>query len=118
MLAAAMQPLRIVYLLLCLVGALWTWSHNLAFMAAHPGPFAAAAFVREAFSTPAGASLSADILVAGAAGSTWMVVEARRLGMRFVWAYVALGMMVAFACAFPLFLFVREGALARDGARA
>jgi hypothetical protein len=118
MLAAAMQPLRIVYLLLCLVGALWTWSHNLAFMAAHPGPFAAAAFVREAFSTPAGASLSADILVAGAAGSTWMVVEARRLGMRFAWAYVALGMMVAFACAFPLFLFVREGALARDGARA
>jgi len=113
-----MQPLRIVYLLLCLVGALWTWSHNLAFMAAHPGPFAATAFVREAFSTPAGASLSADILVAGAAGSTWMVVEARRLGMRFAWAYVALGMMVAFACAFPLFLFVREGALARGGARA
>jgi hypothetical protein len=46
-----------------------------------------------------------------------MVVEARRLGMRFAWAYVALGMLVAFACAFPLFLFVREGALTRDRAR-
>jgi hypothetical protein len=112
------SPLRVVYLVLAVVGAVWPWWYNAAFALAHGGAFDPSVFVAEAFSTPAGGSLSADILVAAAAGSMWMIVEARRLRMRFVWAYVALGTLVAFACAFPLFLFVREGVLQRaDAAR-
>ena len=111
-------PLRVVYLVLALVGAVWPWWYNAAFALAHGGAFDPAVFIAEAFSTPAGGSLSADILVAAGAGSVWMIAEARRLGMRFVWVYVALGTLVAFACAFPLFLFVREGVLQRaDAAR-
>ena len=108
-----MSPLRVVYLILAVVGAVWPWWYNAAFAIAHGGAFDPSVFVAEAFSTPAGGSLSADILVAAGAGSVWMIAEARRLGMRFVWAYVALGTLVAFACAFPLFLFVREGVLQR-----
>jgi Terpene cyclase DEP1 len=112
-----MTPLRIAYLVLALVGAVWPWTFNLAFMAAHPGTFDVALFVREAFSTPAGGSLSADILIVALAGSVWMIVEARRLKMRFVWAYLVYGTLIAFASALPLFLFMREGVLERDERR-
>ena len=110
------SPLRVVYLVLALIGAVWPWWYNAAFAVAHGGAFDPGVFVSEAFSTPAGGSLSADILVAAGAGSVWMIAEGRRLGIRWVWAYVALGMFVAFACAFPLFLFVREGVLGRAAA--
>ena len=109
--------LRALYLGLAIAGAVWTWSYNLAHMTAHAGSFDVAVFIAEAFSTPAGGSLSADITIAGLTGSIWMVAEARRLGMRHAWAYVVLTFLVAFACAFPLFLFVREGKL-REGAPA
>ena len=109
-----MTPLRIVYLVLALAGAIWPWTYNLAFIASHPGAFDAGQFVREAFSTPAGASLSADIVLVATVGSIWMVVEARRLQMRFVWAYLLYGTLIAFASALPLFLFMREDAIARQ----
>ena len=103
--------LRAFYLVMSIAGAIWTWSYNLAHVAAHGGTFDVVTFVAEAFSTHAGGSLSADIAVAGLVGSVWMVAEARRIGMRHAWAYVVLTFGVAFACAFPLFLFVREGKL-------
>ncbi|MBG6212089.1 hypothetical protein RCH23_000003 [Cryobacterium sp. CAN_C3] len=40
-----------------------------------------------------------------------MIIEGRRLQMRFVWAYVVLIPIVTFAFAFPLFLAMRERAL-------
>jgi hypothetical protein len=41
-----------------------------------------------------------------------MVLEARRLGIRFVWLYVILGFLVAISVTFPLFLIARERRLA------
>lgn len=43
------------------------------------------------------------------------MVEARRLGIRFVWAYVILGLLVAISVTFPLFLLARERRLALSG---
>ena len=37
-----------------------------------------------------------------------MVIEGRRYGVRFVWAYVAVGYIIAISMAFPLFLIARE----------
>lgn len=42
-----------------------------------------------------------------------MIIEARRLRMRAWWAYVVATFMIAFACAFPLFLLMREAHLQR-----
>src|SRR5690606_13824714 len=42
----------------------------------------------------------------------WSFVEARRLGMRTWWLYVAITFVVAFAVAFPLFLLARDRRLA------
>ncbi|MDQ1113436.1 hypothetical protein QE418_002884 [Microbacterium testaceum] len=42
------------------------------------------------------------------AGSIFIIVEGRRLGMRFTWLYVVLSGVTAFAFTFPLFLAMRQ----------
>lgn len=42
-----------------------------------------------------------------------MVTEARRLGVRLVWVYVALSFAIAISVTFPLFLIAREMRLAK-----
>ena len=44
----------------------------------------------------------------GLAALVFMVVEARRTGVRFVWIYVVLSFVVAVSVTFPLFLLARE----------
>lgn len=47
-----------------------------------------------------------------------MVIEARKHGVRFVWAYIVGGALIAISVTFPLFLLARELRLATtDGAR-
>jgi hypothetical protein len=58
--------------------------------------------------------LSLDLLIVAIAGSAWMVFEAKRLGMRFVWAYILASGLTAFAFTFPLFLAMRERTLSRS----
>jgi len=61
--------------------------------------------------------LSLDILIVAIAGSAFMIMEARKLGIRRVWLYIALSGITAFAFTFPLFLAVRERKLAELAAR-
>ena len=56
-------------------------------------------------------SLSWDLTIACLAGLLWIFFESRRLGLRFFWIYIVLAFGVAYAFAFPLFLFVRQGKL-------
>lgn len=56
---------------------------------------------------------SLDLLIGGIAGMTLIVIEGRRLGMKNLWAYIALGFVTAFAFVFPLFLGMRELRLRR-----
>jgi hypothetical protein len=44
-----------------------------------------------------------------------MVLEARKLGIRWVWAYVVFGVLIAISVTFPLFLIARERRLAAIG---
>ena len=52
--------------------------------------------------------LSLDILIVAIAGSAFMIFEAKKLGMKRVWLYIALSGVTAFAFTFPLFLAMRE----------
>lgn len=63
-------------------------------------------------SGPAVSSIGVDLLVVAAAGVVFIVVEARRLGMRRAWLYIVLSAVTAFAFTFPLFLAMRERRLA------
>ena len=100
--------LMIVYAGFALLGAVLPWYFNLRFMEAHPGAFELGAFLAGGFANPAASSLSSDLLIGATAFLVWMVVEARRLGMRHWWIYLVLTNLVAFAFAAPLFLFMRE----------
>jgi hypothetical protein len=56
--------------------------------------------------------VAADLLFLLVTVVIWMVLEARRLGMRHVWLYVLVGAAVAISVTVPVFLINRERALA------
>jgi hypothetical protein len=97
-----------VYLVLAVIGLCATWFFNLRFMAESGSAFDVAAFVRAGYANSASSSLSNDLLVGCTAFLIWSFAEVRRLGMRRWWVYPVLTFGIAFAFAFPLFLFLRD----------
>jgi hypothetical protein len=98
----------ILYGLLALAGAAVTWYFNIRFMIDEAGVFSLATFIRNGFANPAAASLASDVSIGALAFLLWLPFETRRLAMRRWWVYAVLTLGVAFACAFPLFLLMRE----------
>lgn len=106
------MPIRAwIYLALSAAGAGLTWYNNMVFMQQY-GSFNVQQFITDGFSNPAAASLSWDVTVGAVAFLVWLRPEAKRLQMRHAWVYFVLTLGVAFACAFPLFLAMRERKLA------
>ena len=97
-----------VYLVLAVVGLCTTWFFNFRFMAESGGAFDIVAFVRASYANSASTSISNDLLVGCTAFLVWSFAEVRRLGMRRWWVYPMLTFGIAFAFAFPLFLFLRD----------
>lgn len=96
-------PLAAVYAGLAVLGLIGTWYFNvLAIIELRDFLFDLVS------SGPAVSSITVDLLVVALAGSIFVIVEARRLGMRFGWLYVAGAAITAFAFTFPLFLAMRE----------
>ena len=110
-----MKPIQLVYLLLAGAGAILTWYYNLQFSMVTEGFFDLGEFISGGMANPAAASLTMDITIAAMTGFVWIIIEARRLKMRHSWLYILLGGTIAFAFAFPLFLFMRERKLSAPG---
>lgn len=72
-------------------------------------------FLAAWFANPSVSSLSWDLLATASAASIFIVLEGRRLGIRWYWAYVVFSFVTAVGFTFPLFLAVRERHLARRG---
>jgi len=106
-----MSITRVIYLLLAIFGLVMTWYYNLQFIADAGGSFDVGDFIAAGAVNPAARSLSWDLAIACVTGLTWIYFESRRMGLRFFWVYIILSFTVAFAFAFPLFLFVRQGRL-------
>ena len=102
---------RVIYLALTLSGLILPWYYNLQYMTETSGAFDIVDFMAAAASTSAGQSLGWDLAIACIAGLIWMFLESRKLGMRFFWIYPVLTFSIAYAFAFPLFLFFRQGIL-------
>ena len=100
-------PLAIAYLVLSLAGLVATFVLN-AWTVVQGRDYFGDIFG----SGPAVSSIGVDLLVVAIAGATFIVVEARRLGMKRAWLYLALAVVTAFAFTFPLFLAMRERHLA------
>lgn len=99
-----------VYALIALVALVGTWSQNLAYLGS-PGGFLAD-FLSDTWVTAASRSITIDIVLFALAATIWMVIEARKLGIPYVWAYIIGGMLIAISVTFPLFLIARERRLA------
>lgn len=106
-----MSAARIFYLLLAIAGLVIPWIYNLQFMSESGGSFDIGEFVAAGSANAASKSLSWDLAIACIAGLTWIFFESKRLGMRFFWIYIVLAFTIAYAFAFPLFLFMRQGRL-------
>lgn len=97
------------YALVALAALYATWSQNLQLMAPGMGPLDPyTVFVEQARVNPASRSITVDIGFFLLAAAAFMVIEARRLGVRFVWLYVILAFVIAISVTFPLFMIARE----------
>lgn len=106
------KTLCVIYALIALLALLGTWGNNVAYLSLG---FAGAnmTFWQETLANPASRSITVDLFFLGLAVFVWMVLEARRLGMRGVWLYLLFGMLIAISVTVPIFLINRERALAQ-----
>ncbi|WEK14558.1 MAG: DUF2834 domain-containing protein [Candidatus Microbacterium phytovorans] len=101
-------PLAIVYLALSIAGLGITWTFNAIAIVQN------SAWFGEWFANGAATqSLQWDLVVVVAAASIFIVVEGRRIGMRWAWLFVPLSFLTAAAFTVPLFLALRERRLSR-----
>lgn len=100
----------VFYLIVSIIGLVTAWVFNGIATVQGQG---FADYMAAWFTTPLDWVLSLDILIVAVAGSAFMIMEARRLGMKRVWLYIALSGITAFAFTFPLFLAMRERKLAQ-----
>ncbi len=101
-------PRQIAYALLAALGLIGPWYWNVQHTLAGG---TLVSFVTDQWANPATRSIGIDITAAALAFTIWMVVEARRLGMRW-WLWIVMTYLVAFGFACPLFFLMRERRLA------
>ncbi len=101
------QLLCVFYGLIALTALIMTWSQNLLYFTG-PSPAGFGQYVLDLKASGSARSFTVDIGLFLLAATCLMVVEARKLGVRFVWLYVILGFLVAISVTFPLFLIARE----------
>jgi len=103
-----------------LVALVGTWHQNGAYFRTEDGPLvgfalATARFWPATLVTPASTSITVDIGMLLLPLCALMIIESRRLSIRFVWLYIVLGLLVTISATFPLFLIARERRLAARG---
>lgn len=105
--------LCVVYAAIALVALIATWSQNILFFS-QGGSFMG--FWEAAKAGPASKSIMVDIALLLLAVAILMVIEARRLRIKYVWAYILGGFAIAISVTFPLFLLARELRLEKSDA--
>ncbi|MBM3178224.1 MAG: DUF2834 domain-containing protein [Bacteroidetes bacterium] len=105
---SGITPLMIFFLVCSLTGLVVPWYYNIQHMLLSPIAPSVAEYFRQGTATPLAASLTWDLLIGATAATTFMMIEIRRLNMKFWWLYLVATFLFAFACAFPFFLFMRE----------
>jgi len=99
-----------IYAAIAAVALVATWTQNAAYFGDSAGFLKT--FLLDLQTTPASRSITVDIVLFFLAAAIFMVIEARKLGIPFVWAYVVGGLLIAISVTFPLFLIARERKLA------
>lgn len=82
-----------------------TWWHNVAFIKAGG---TISGFLTEGYANHVAASLINDLWFLIASAFVFMLVDARRTGVRHVWIYIVLSFAIAISVMFPVYLIARE----------
>ncbi|MEE2733349.1 MAG: DUF2834 domain-containing protein [Pseudomonadota bacterium] len=109
------SPLFYIYLLIGLCALVLTWVHIPSYMGG--GIIDAnVQFWKDALvnANPASTFLAVDILFLALAVEIWMVLESRRLGIRYVWGYIVVATFIGISFAVPVFLAMREKHLSAE----
>jgi hypothetical protein len=93
------------YGVIAIAALIATWSQNIAYF---DTPSGLGGFWTDTKVNPASRSITVDIVLFSIAAAILMVIEARKHGVRFVWLYIAGGLLIAISVTFPLFLIARE----------
>lgn len=102
-----------VYAAIAIVALVATWSQNII----HFGNGGSLLeFFEDLKVNPASRSIMGDIALFFLAAAILMVVEARKHGVKYVWAYILGGFVIAISVTFPLFLIARELRLEKSDA--
>ena len=96
-----------VYLVFAISGAILPTLANIDFMILYGPQFDISKFIHLANINPAAQSLSRDLFIGAGAVTVWIFSESRKLKMKNMWIVFS-SFLIAFACAAPLFLFLRE----------
>jgi hypothetical protein len=100
------------YATIAVVAVVATWWNNIAYFSqADNGGLIG--LIRAGYANYASTSFTNDLLLVFLTALILMIVEARRIGMRRAWIYVALGFVVAISVAFPFYLIARQIRLAQ-----
>ena len=94
-----------IYAAIALVALVATWSQNIVHVR---GGGSFLGFFEALKVNPSSRGITADIFLFGLAVAILMVTEARRVGVKFVWAYIIGAFAIAISAVFPLFLIARE----------
>lgn len=104
--------MRHVYLMLCIIGAVWPLAHFFPFVLAHglDIPY----FLQQLWVNDISRFFAADVVCSAITCVSFMMVEGRRIGMRQPWRAAA-GLLVGVSLALPLFLWLRQRHLEQHG---
>ena len=89
-------------------GAIFPTLANIDFVRSYGNSFDLGQFILLANVNPAAQSLSRDLLIGAGAITVWIISEAKRLEMKNLWIVLFASIIIAFAFAAPLFLYLRE----------
>ncbi|OBA59194.1 hypothetical protein A5647_18170 [Mycobacterium sp. 1100029.7] len=106
--------LCVVYGVIAVAALIATFSQTLAY--SDKGAGSLIAYWKDARILPASRALTSDLMLFGLAAVIFMVVEARKQGIKFVWLYVAASYIIAISAAFPAFLIAREIRISKSDA--
>ena len=100
-----MKP-KILYLLLCVVGAILPLSFFIQFLRDHG--LNLRLFVEQLFANPISSFFGTDVIVSAICLWVFVYFEGRRGRVRHLWAPIVASLFVGVSLGLPLFLYLRE----------
>jgi hypothetical protein len=102
---------KTLYLIGAIVGTVLPYYFLIQFLLQHG--FNLPLFVQQLFANPIATMFAVDLFIASFVFWVFLYAEGRRLAMGNLWVYVVLNLTVGLSLALPLFLYFREGTMAR-----